>query len=60
MAEMRHRIVDRFQDHDSDGDGKINAEDFLAKVAHMIERMDRNQDGKVDRSDMKRHKKDHD
>lgn len=60
MAEMRHRMVDRFQDHDSDGDGKINAKDFSAKVAHMIERMDRNQDGKVDRSDMKRHKKDRD
>ena len=60
MAEMRYRMVDRFQDHDSDGDGKINAEDFSAKVAHMIERMDRNQDGKVDRSDMKRHKKDSD
>lgn len=60
LAEMRERMVDRFQSHDSDGDGKINAEDFSAKVAHMIERMDRNEDGKVDRSDMKRSKKDHD
>ncbi len=60
LAEMRDRMVDRFQRHDSDGDGKVNAEDFSAKVAHMIERMDRNEDGKVDRSDMKRYKKDHD
>lgn len=60
LAAMRERMVDRFQQHDSDGDGKISAEDFSEKIAYMIERMDRNDDGKVDRSDMKRHKKDHD
>ena len=60
LAEMRERMVDRFQAHDSDGDGKINAEDFSAKIAYRIERMDRNEDGKVDRSDMKRSRKNHD
>ncbi len=60
LAEMRERMVDRFQQHDNDGDGKISAEDFSAKIAYMVEHMDRNEDGKVDRSDMKRFKKDHD
>lgn len=60
LDEMRERMVDRFQDHDSDGDGKINEADYSAKIALMIERLDKNEDGKVDRSDMKRLRKHHD
>ena len=50
---MRERMVDRFQSHDNDGDGKISVDDYSKKVAHMVRRMDRNEDGKVDYSDMK-------
>ncbi len=54
---MRERMVDRFQKHDNDGDGKISPEDFSRKYSYMMHRMDRNEDGKVDASDMRRHHK---
>lgn len=54
MDAMRERMVDRFQQHDDDGDGKISAEDFSERYGRMMTWMDRNEDGKIDRDDMRR------
>ncbi len=51
---MRERMVDRFQDHDADGDGKVTREEFGRRFARIITRMDRNDDGVLDKSDMRR------
>lgn len=48
---MRERMVDRFQKHDDDGDGKISVDDFNKRFKRMMTRMDRNDDGKLDRDD---------
>ncbi|MGQ7794374.1 EF-hand domain-containing protein [Faunimonas sp. B44] len=51
---MRERMVRAFQAHDRDGDGKVTAEEFNARFDRMVERLDRNDDGAIDRSDMRR------
>lgn len=48
---MRERMVDQFQHHDDDGDGSVTAEEFNANFSRMVERMDRNDDGKIDAED---------
>ncbi|WP_193369513.1 EF-hand domain-containing protein [Pelagibius marinus] len=53
---MRERMVDRFQDLDADGDAKVTAEEFKAPFAKMVRRMDRNEDGVIDRNDFRRHR----
>ncbi len=50
---MRERMVDQFQEHDADGDGKVTVEEFGKRYARMIERMDRNGDGVLDEEDGK-------
>ena len=60
MEAMYERMVDRFQKHDSDGDGKISADDFNKRFARMIQWMDRNGDGKADADDMRWRHKDRD
>lgn len=58
---MRDRMVDRFQMHDDDGDGLVTQEEFGARFARMVQRMDRNGDGVIDASDMgPRHRSDDD
>jgi len=52
---MRERMVDRFQDHDANGDGKVTAEEFGDRFADMVKFMDTNGDGILDESDMRRH-----
>jgi len=52
---MRERMVDRFQDLDADGDGKVTAEEFQQPFAKVVRRMDRNDDGVIDRGDFQRH-----
>lgn len=52
---MRERMVDRFQDLDADGDAKVTAEEFKRPFAKMVRRMDRNEDGVIDRNDFRRH-----
>lgn len=54
MDAMRERMVDRFQKHDNDGDGKITEADFSSRYNRMMKWMDRNGDGKVDRDDVHR------
>ena len=52
---MRERMVDRFQDLDADGDAKVTAEEFQRPFAKVVRRMDRNEDGVIDRQDFRRH-----
>jgi len=52
---MRERMVDRFQGHDDDGDGKVTAEEFGERFADMVKFMDTNGDGILDESDMRAH-----
>jgi len=51
------RVVRRFQSLDSNGDLAISAEENGARTANLVERLDRNGDGVVTKSDMKRGKK---
>ena len=51
---MRERMVDRFQEHDNDGDAKVTAEEFGRHFADMARFMDSNGDGVIDESDMRR------
>lgn len=57
---MRDRMVDRFQMHDDDGDGQVTQDEFGSRFAGMVERMDRNGDGVIDDSDMRRRHHDND
>ena len=55
LEAMRERMVDRFQDLDADGDGKVTDAEFQRPFAKMVRRMDRNDDGVIDRGDFQRH-----
>lgn len=48
---MNERMVDAFQRFDADGDGQVTGEEFNAPFAKLVARADRNDDGKLDRSD---------
>ena len=48
---MRERMVDQFQRHDDDGDGVVTAEEFNERFGRIVERMDRNGDGQLDKED---------
>lgn len=50
---MRERMVDRFQGHDANGDGKVTGEEFGERFADMVKFMDSNDDGVLDESDMR-------
>ena len=50
-ALTRYRMVDMFQDFDEDGDGNISTEELDARFSHVVERMDRNDDGVLSRED---------
>lgn len=51
---MRERMVDRFQAHDDDGDGKVTPEEFGSRFADMVQYMDMNDDGALSEEDMRR------
>jgi Ca2+-binding EF-hand superfamily protein len=51
---MHERMVDRFQQHDADGDGQVTAEEFGERFDNMVKYMDSNDDGVIDESDMRR------
>lgn len=53
---MRKRMVRRFQHHDSDGDGKVTAEEFAEQTKYMVMKRDRNEDGVLNEDDLKRGK----
>ena len=48
---MRERMVDRFQQHDDDGDGLVTVEEFNEEFERLIERFDRNDDGILNKED---------
>ncbi|MDA0241048.1 MAG: hypothetical protein O3A84_13620, partial [Proteobacteria bacterium] len=48
---MRTRMVRNFQRHDTDGDAAVTVEEFGARFAKMIERLDRNNDGALSKED---------
>ena len=54
---MRERMVDRFQKHDADGDGTVTQQEFGRHSANVVMRMDRNDDGVLDKNDRRRHGK---
>ncbi|MEM7170703.1 MAG: hypothetical protein AAF530_11070 [Pseudomonadota bacterium] len=57
----RSRMVDRFQDLDEDGNAVVTEGEFMAPLANIVERFDRDGDGALSRSDRKhRHWDDHD
>jgi len=61
LEAMRERMVDRFQQLDADGDGRVTTEEFQRPFAKTVRRMDRNDDGVVDREDFqRRHHRDND
>lgn len=47
----KNRMVDAFQDLDADGDGAITQAEMDARFGNIVERMDRNGDGQLDRAD---------
>ncbi len=53
---MRERMVDGFQRLDADGDGQVTLAEVNRPLGQMVRRMDRNEDGVIDRSDFKRGK----
>ena len=55
LEAMREVMVDRFQHLDADGDAQITAEEFKRPFAKTVRRMDRNEDGVIDRNDFRRH-----
>jgi Ca2+-binding EF-hand superfamily protein len=57
---MRERMVDRFQALDADGDAKVTAEEFQRPFSKVVRRMDRNEDGVIDRGDFQRRMHDRD
>lgn len=48
---MRERMVDAFQNLDADGDGVVTNAEMDKRFGNIVERMDRNDDGKLDRED---------
>lgn len=50
----RRRMVRSFQRWDEDGDASITIEEYVAPYANFVERMDRNEDGVIDKKDRKR------
>lgn len=54
---IRNRMVDAFQDLDADGDGVVTQAEMDNRFGDIVDRMDRNEDGKLDRDDRVRHGK---
>lgn len=52
---VRNQMVDAFQRLDEDGDGVVTPVEMDAKFGDVVERMDRNDDGKLDRDDQRGH-----
>ncbi|MFZ1470605.1 MAG: hypothetical protein WAT09_16765 [Paracoccaceae bacterium] len=47
----RDRMVDAFQDLDADGDGVVTQAEMDTRFGGIVDQMDRNDDGKLDRED---------
>lgn len=53
---MRESMVDGFQRLDADGDGQVTLAEVNRPLGQMVQHMDRNEDGVIDRSDFRRGK----
>ncbi len=51
----RQRMVRGFQKIDRDGDATITLDEFLKPFSRIVERLDRNEDGVLDRTDHRKH-----
>ncbi|MDA8870163.1 hypothetical protein N9H93_02065 [Rhizobiaceae bacterium] len=58
LSMNRSRMVDAFQRLDEDGSGEVTAAEIDEPLNRMVERMDRNGDGKIDREDRGRRGRD--
>ena len=54
----RNRMVDVFQALDEDGSGKVTKAELDERVRDVVERLDRNDDGRIDRDDRGRRGRD--
>ena len=52
---MRSRMVDRFQSLDDDGDAVVTNEEFLTPFGNVVNRRDRDDNGKLTRDELRRH-----
>ncbi len=50
---VRPRMVDSFQNFDEDGDGRVTKSEVDEKIEMMISRLDRNEDGKITKEEMR-------
>jgi Ca2+-binding EF-hand superfamily protein len=50
----RERMVDMFQGHDDDGDGKVTVAEFQKRYKDLVARLDRNDDGVFSKEDTRR------
>jgi hypothetical protein len=51
MEQRRARMVRAFQRHDQDGNAELTADEFNRRASQIVERMDRNGDGKLSKED---------
>lgn len=54
LEKRRRRMVRAFQRWDEDGDANVTIDEFLTPFADIVERMDRNDDGVLDKKDRRR------
>lgn len=54
---MRHRMVRMFQKFDRDGDAKVSEAEISRKVDRMMTWMDRDDNGEIERDELRRHRK---
>jgi len=54
---IRDRMVDAFQNLDSDGDGVVTQAEMDQRFGNVVEQMDRNDDGKIDADDRGGHER---
>jgi len=58
LQRMRHRMVDKFQRLDEDGDGQVTRAEFDAPFNNMMARRDQNNDGVLSQDELRSHKRD--
>ena len=52
--QMQSRMVDRFQALDEDGDGKVTAAEFAGRTDRIVQKMDADGDGDLDKDDLQK------
>lgn len=53
MQRMRHRMVDKFQRLDEDGDGQVTRAEFDAPLNNLLTRRDQNNDGVLSQDELR-------